>query len=69
MYLLCDIRFYITFAIGQLSKYNLDPKVDNIKVIKKIVHYLKDTMHLRLIYRVYIKDERRTKILIRFSLF
>lgn len=44
MYLLCGIRPNIVFAIRQFSNYSLVPKMYYIKVAKKIIHYLKDTI-------------------------
>lgn len=50
MYLLCRTRPKIAFAIGQLSKQNVDLRVDHLKAAKKILQYLKDTMHLGITY-------------------
>lgn len=51
IYLLYRTRYNITFAIGQLSKYNVDQKIGYIKAAKKIVWYLKSIIHLGLVYR------------------
>lgn len=37
IYLLCSIRPDITFAIKQLNKHNLDPKIGHIIAIKKVI--------------------------------
>lgn len=50
MYLVCKIRPNIAFAVGQLSKYNIDPRKGHLRAAKKIVKYLKATMQMRLIY-------------------
>lgn len=50
MYLSCGTRLDIAFAVGQLSKHNSDPKACHMKAAKKVVRYLKETMHLRLVY-------------------
>lgn len=69
MYLLYNTRPNITFAIGQLSKKNSESRLDYIRTIKKIVYYLKDTMHLGLIYRSQIKNKKKIKASIKSSLF
>lgn len=46
MYLLCGTRPDIAFAVGQLSKRNLDPRIGHLKAAKQVVRYLKGTMHL-----------------------
>lgn len=51
MYLFCGTRPDIAFAIGQLSKHNLDPRASHMKAAKKVVQYLKGTMHLRFVYK------------------
>ena len=61
MYLSYIIRPDISFVIRQLSKYNTNSQIGHIKVAKKVIHYLKNTMHLDLIYNGYFKDERETK--------
>ncbi len=61
MYLSCGTRPDIAFIVGQLSKHNADPRIGYIKAAKKVVRYLKGTMHLRLVYRSQLKDERETK--------
>lgn len=69
IYLLSGIRSKIAFAVSQLSKYNADPKISYIKLAKKIVWYLKSIIHLELVYRSQLKDERETKAPIPSSLF
>ncbi len=51
MYLFFGTRPDIAFAVGQLSKQNLDPRAGHMKAAKKVVWYLKETMHLGLVYR------------------
>lgn len=50
MYLLCGTRLDIAFAVGQLSKHNLDCRAGHIKVAKKVMRYLKEMIHLGLVY-------------------
>ena len=61
MYLLYGTRPGISFAIGQLSKYNADPQIGHMKAAKKVVCYLKGTIHLGLIYGGHLKNEEKTK--------
>lgn len=58
---MCNIRPDITFAIGQFSKQNSDPRMGQIKVTKKIVYYLKGIIYLRLVYKAQPKDKGETK--------
>lgn len=51
MYLSYGTKPNIVFAIGELSKHNSDPRVGYMKVAKKVVRYLKRTIHIRLVYR------------------
>lgn len=37
MYLACGTRPDIAFAIGQLSKYNADPRKNHLQVAKRVV--------------------------------
>lgn len=69
IYLLCGTRPNIAFAIGQLSKYNSDPRIDHMKVAKKVVCHIKSTIHLGLVYRGQSKDKGETKTSIALSLF
>ena len=48
----------ISFAIRQLSNYNVDPQIRQIKVAKKVINYLKDIIYLGLIHGDYIKDKK-----------
>lgn len=61
MYLSCGTRPDNAFAVGQLSKHNADPRVGHMKAAKKVVRYLKGTMHLGLVYGSYPKDEGDTR--------
>lgn len=75
MYLSYITTADIAFVIEQLSKQNADPKVRHLKVAKRVVQYLKDTMHLGLTYRAHPKPEKeekkkaKTKIPVRQSMF
>lgn len=69
MYLLYSIRPDIAFAISQLSKHDLDLRMGNMRAEKKVICYLKGTMHLGLVYRAQPKDDVGTKPLIASSLF
>lgn len=55
--------------VSQLNKHNSDPKISNMKIAKKVVRYLKDIMHLGLVYGAQTKDKRETKVWIASSLF
>lgn len=50
IYLLCGTRADISFAVGQLNKCNIDPRVGHLRVAKRVVLYLKSTMYLGIIY-------------------
>lgn len=60
MYLLFSTRFNIVFAISQFNKNNVNLQIRNIKVVKKIVHYLKATIHLELIHGFHSKNKEDT---------
>ena len=64
MYLLYSTRLNIFFAIRQLDKYNIDPQIESIKIVKKVIYYLKSIMYLNLIYDSYLKDKREIKVII-----
>ena len=57
MYLSYSTRPNISFTIKQLSKHNADLQTSHIKSIIKDVHYLKNRIHLGLIYGRHLKDE------------
>lgn len=57
MYLLCNTRSDIAFAVGQLSKCNSDLKVRHVKEIKQVLHYFKETIYLEITYEAG-KDKR-----------
>ncbi len=61
MYLSCGTRPDIAFVMGQLSKHISDPRIGHIKATKKVVCYLKGTMHLGRIYGAKAKDKGETK--------
>lgn len=50
MYLACGTRPDIAFAVGRLSKHNADPQKSHLRAAKRVVRYLKGTIHLGLIY-------------------
>lgn len=41
MYLICETKPNIAFAIEQLSKHNTNPKKCHLQAVKKVVRYLK----------------------------
>ena len=69
MYLLCGTRPDIFFAVRQLNKYNADLQIGHMKAAKKVICYLKNIMHLGLIYNGNLKYEGKAKVLITPSLF
>lgn len=50
MHFIYGTRPDIVFAIGQLSKYNANPRKDYIQVASRIVQYSKEIIQLGLIY-------------------
>ena len=69
IYFLYGTRPDISFAVKQLSRYNVNPQISYIKTAKKVIHYLKDKIHLGLIYGCYFKDKREIKASIILFLF
>lgn len=61
MYLSCGTRPDIDFVVGQLSKRNSDPRMGHLKAAKRVLRYLKDTMHLGLNYGDILKSDGQTK--------
>lgn len=61
IYLSCETRLDIAFAVGQLSKHNSDPRLGHMKATKKVLCYLKGTMQLEIVYGAQTKDEGETK--------
>lgn len=51
MYLAYKTRPNIAFIVGRLSKHNADPRKSHLRAAKRVVRYLKDTIHLKLVYR------------------
>lgn len=50
MYFIYETRFNKAFIIRKLSKHNAKPRKSHFQVAKRIVYYLKGTIHLKLIY-------------------
>ena len=50
MYLAYGTRSDITFMVGQLSRYNADPRKGHLRVAKKVVRYLKSTIQIGLVF-------------------
>ena len=44
IYLACDTKIYIAFIIGQLSRYNAEPRNGYLQAVRKVTQYLKKTM-------------------------
>lgn len=51
------MRSDILFLVSQLGRHNSDLKVDNMRIIKQMVYYLKSNINLSLYY------EEKTKVL------
>lgn len=62
MYFLYVTRPDISFAVKQLSKYNINTWIKQIKGAKKIVNYLIGTIYLSFIYNSHLKNKRETKV-------
>lgn len=60
MYLSCGTRPDIAFIVGQLSKRNSDPRAGHLRAAKRVVRYLKGTMHLGLVYGDTLKSDGQT---------
>lgn len=69
MYLFCGTRPDISFVMRQLSKRNADPRIEHLKLAKRVVRYLKGTMHLRFTYDALPPSEKETKALVVVALF
>lgn len=50
MYLSCGTRPDIAFVVGPLNRHNADPRVGNMHAAKRVVRYLKGSMHIGLVY-------------------
>ena len=50
MYLACGTRSDIAFVVGQLSKYNADPRKSHLRAANRVVRYLKDNMQMGLVF-------------------
>lgn len=69
IYLSYDTKPDNAFVISKLSKHNANLRIRYMKVAKKIVWYLKDIIHLKLVYESQLKDKRETKVLTTLLLF
>ena len=58
---LCGTRPNIAFEIEQLSKRNLDPKINHLKAVKQVACYLKIIMHVELKYIAFLKQINKPK--------
>ncbi len=58
IYILFQTKLDISFTIRQLSKKNFWLKSESYRDTKIVVQYLKDTIHLRLIYGSYEENKR-----------
>lgn len=50
MYLACGTKQDIAFVVGSLSRYNADPRKGHLRVVKRVVRYLKGTVQMGLIF-------------------
>lgn len=50
IYLACGTRPDIAFVVGRLGKHNTNPHKEHLRAAKRVVRYLKVTMHLELVY-------------------
>ena len=50
IYVVIQIRFDICFIVIILSRYNQNPNLKYIIVVKRIIRYLKDTLIYNIIY-------------------
>lgn len=57
IYLTCSTRPHILFIVGQLERYNSDPRVVYMQIAKQVVRYLKETISLMFYYR------KKTKVM------
>lgn len=48
IYLVCSTRSNITFIVGQVSRYNSDPKAGYLWVVKQVFQYLKKIITLEI---------------------
>lgn len=49
IYLVYEIQTNIALVVDLLSQYNLDLKVDNSRIVKQMLHYLKRIINLEII--------------------
>ena len=50
MYLSCGTKPDIAFVVGQLSRYNANPRKCHFRAAKRVVRYLKETIEMGLIF-------------------
>lgn len=50
IYLAYNTRPDIAFTVGQLSRYNADPKKGHLQAAKRVVKYLKGTIEMSLTF-------------------
>lgn len=50
LYLLCGTCPDIAFVVDQLNRHNADPRLGHMRAAKRVVQYLKGSMHLGLVY-------------------
>lgn len=63
MYLSCSTRPNITFVVDWPSRQNADPRMGYLKTTKKVLWYLKGTMHPKLTYKNVLQLINQTKAL------
>lgn len=51
IYLVYKMRPNIAFVVEKFSKHNTNSRKDHLQAAKKIIHYLKNMIHLELVYR------------------
>ena len=56
LYIACETHSDITFAVSCLSQQCSDPQIDHIKVIRRVLQYLKKMMNLRIHYNSLYND-------------
>lgn len=57
MYISYNTWLDIAFVIKQLSKSNANSRIGYVKRAKRIIQYLKGTLHLKLTFGAHLKPE------------